>query len=103
MGKNVTFDYQEETGGNSDTIKEINNMIETDETRGRIYCRTTNTKIVEFNCASNAVVAEFENLMDEKDSNNNDNFVYFFKVAKRKIFYTMGRKQAAFLYDMDTT
>ena len=77
--QSVTFDYKDDNG-NSDTIKEINNMIESDETRGRVYCRVTNTKIVEFNCASNQLVDEFDNFTEDKDSNNNEMFIYFFKV-----------------------
>lgn len=99
--KKITFDHQDEKGS-ADTIKEINNMIQIDETRGHVYCRVTNTKIVEFTCASNSMVDEFDNLTEEKDSSGQDMFIYFFKVAKRRIFYTESRRQHVKLYDMDS-
>ena len=51
MTKKVTFTYKDEKG-TYDTVKEYNNMIEIDDTRGHVYCRVTNSKICEFTCAS---------------------------------------------------
>ena len=77
--KKETFSHKDEKGS-ADTVKEINNMIQIDDTRGHVYCRVSNTKIVEFTCASNSMVDEFDNLTEEKDSSGQDMFIYFFKV-----------------------
>jgi len=76
-------------------------MIETDEHRGHIYARVADTKIAEFNAASNSLVDEFENLCDEKDSNSQPMFIYYFKIHQRRIFYTESRRQHLKLYDME--
>jgi hypothetical protein len=99
--KKETFSHKDEKGS-ADTVKEINNMIQIDETRGHVYCRVGNTKIVEFTCASNSMVDEFDNLTEEKDSSGQDMFIYFFKVAQRRIFYSESRRQHVKLYDMDS-
>ena len=84
------------------TIKEINNMIESDELRGHIYVRTSNTKIAEFNPTQNNMIAEFDNLCTEKDSSCQEMFIYYFKVHKRRIFYTESRRRHLKLYDIST-
>ena len=89
---NIAFSYKDDKGSDK-TIKEINNMIESDELRGHIYVRTSNTKIAEFNPTQNNMVAEFDNLCTEKDSSGQEMFIYFFKVHKRRIFYTESRRQ----------
>jgi len=99
--KKETFSHKDEKGS-ADTVKEINNMIQIDDTRAHVYCRVSNTKIVGFTCASNSMVDEFDNLTEEKDSSGQDMFIYFFKVAKRRIFYTESRRQHVKLYDMDS-
>jgi hypothetical protein len=98
--KKITFTHKDEKGSDK-TIKEINNMIETDEHRGHIYARVANTKIAEFNAASNGLVDVFENLSDEKDSNSQEMFIYYFKIHQRRIFYTESRRQHLKLYDME--
>lgn len=96
----ITFTHKDDKASDK-TIKEINNMIEADETRGHIYARVTNTKIAEFSCGSNSLCDEFDNLSDEKDASGQEMFVYFFKIFQRRIFYTESRKQHLKLYDMD--
>lgn len=76
-------------------------MIECDELRGHIYVRVNNTKIAEFNSSSNSLIDEFDNLCPEKDSSGQEMFIYFFRVHKRKIFYTEARRQHLKLYDME--
>ena len=76
-------------------------MIECDETRGHMYARVSNVKLAEFNCSSNSIADEFDNLTDEKDPSGQEMFIYFFKVMQRRIFYTESRKQHLKLYDMD--
>lgn len=98
--KNITLTHKDEKGSQN-TVKEVNNMIELNESKSNVYCRLTNTKIAEFSTAANTFIQDYD-LAEGAESNNNENFLYYFKIAQGKILYTVNKSQHLKLYDMGT-